>query len=401
MEEEQAVASIISKVEEGTLAEFLTSVAGLFEECFHLRSSKKNKHLRAIELEKNFNACRTKSNPASKAWDEILLGVGFGKNTASDSLYQHVLQHFWSTVGSVSVQQENTERTMQPDSQPADDMEVEAVTDHAGWAIKRARDIIKSSTETNLRIKKSSSEEDSYKIDKSVALELISNLGKDEKQPDGRFRFLPSREVQEFFSSLHIVVDNLLSKSHFHVEKNKVVTNCLKQLSADQQLRNDWFLLTNECAYPKPVAVFVSEKVCTMFVKSKQQVNREKFALKPQKGSVALREELRGKISKSSGVTEQQNKTAKSAPVKNLPELVLKLRRNFESPENVTCCFKEIFDQPSKRDILLNLSGKELTKVLLALGKPGLDGKKKTRQVDVLLAGSEEFVIKYPEKVDR
>ena len=172
VEEEQAVASIISKVEEGTFAEFLTSVAGLFEECFHLRSSKKNKHLGAIELEKNFNACRTKSNPASKAWDEILLGVGVEKNTASDSLYQHVLQHFWSTVGSVSVQQENTERTMQPDSQPADDMEVEAVTDHAGWAIKRARDIIKSSTETNLRIKKSSGEEASYKIDKSVALEF-------------------------------------------------------------------------------------------------------------------------------------------------------------------------------------------------------------------------------------
>ena len=41
VEEEQAVASIISKVEEGTFAEFLTSGAGLFEECFHLRSSKK------------------------------------------------------------------------------------------------------------------------------------------------------------------------------------------------------------------------------------------------------------------------------------------------------------------------------------------------------------------------
>ena len=120
VEEERAVALIISKVEEGKFAEFLTSVAGLFEECFHLRSSKKNKHLGAIELEKNFNACRTKSNPASKAWDEILLHVGVEKNTASDSLYQHVLQHFWSTVGSV-FQQENRETTIQPDSQPADD----------------------------------------------------------------------------------------------------------------------------------------------------------------------------------------------------------------------------------------------------------------------------------------
>ena len=43
--------------------------------------------------------------------------------------------------------------------------------------------------------------------------------------------------------------------------------------------------------------------------KSKQQVARDKFALKPQKGSVALREELRGK---SSGVKGQQNKNVVS-----------------------------------------------------------------------------------------
>ena len=32
-------------------------------------------------------------------------------------------------------------------------MKIDAVKDHAGWAIKRARDIIKSSTEDKLRIK--------------------------------------------------------------------------------------------------------------------------------------------------------------------------------------------------------------------------------------------------------
>ena len=69
---------------------------------------------------------------------------------------------------------------------------------------------------------------------------------------------------------------------------NKVVTDCLKQPSADQQLRNDWFSLTNEYAYPKPVAVFALEKVYTMFVKSKQQVNREKFALKPENVTCCL-----------------------------------------------------------------------------------------------------------------
>ena len=35
------------------------------------------------------------------------------------------------------------------------------------------------------------------------------------------------------------------------------------------------------------------------------------------------------------------------------------------------------------------------------LHKIELDGKKKTRKVDVLLrAGNEEYIIKYPEKVD-
>ena len=72
-----------------------------------------------------------------------------------------------------------------------------------------------------------------------MALEL-SKLGNDEKQQDGRFRFIPRREVADGFFSLHVVVDNLLSKSQFVVEKEKVVTNCLQQLSTDQQLGNDW-----------------------------------------------------------------------------------------------------------------------------------------------------------------
>ena len=173
-------------------------------------------------------------------------------------------------------------------------------------------------------------------------------------------------------------MDNLLCKSQFVVEKEKVVTNCLQHLSRHQQLRKDWVTLIGK-GFSKPVAVFVLQKVCIMFEKSKQQVSRDKFALKPQKGSVALREELRGKIGKSSGVKGQQNKNVVSPPSKSLPEIVLKLRRNFESPEIVTNCLKEICDQPDKKDILIHLSGKELSRLLSALGKPALDGKKKTR----------------------
>ena len=147
--------------------------------------------------------------------------------------------------------------------------------------------------------------------------------------------------------------------------------------------------------------MFVLEKICLMFVKSKQQIVREKLSLKPRKGSVALREELKGKIGKASRSTAKQTKTTETGAANIVPPVITKLRDNFESPDNVTCCLREIFQQPTKREILLSLSGKELTKLLLALGQPGLDGKKKTRQVEVLLSSSHQCIIKYPDKVDR
>ena len=73
VEQERAIASVLSKVDEVKFVEFVASVAGLFEQCFGLRSSKQNKHLRGIELERNFTECRSKTNPASKAWEDILL----------------------------------------------------------------------------------------------------------------------------------------------------------------------------------------------------------------------------------------------------------------------------------------------------------------------------------------
>ena len=69
-------------------------------------------------------------------------------------------------------------------------------------------------------------------------------------------------KLETVFFSLHVVVDNLLSKSQFVVEKEKVVTNCLQQLSTDQQLRKDWVTLIDE-GFSKPVA-FVLQKVCIM-----------------------------------------------------------------------------------------------------------------------------------------
>ena len=113
-----------------------------------------------------------------------------------------------------------------------------------------------------------------------------------------------------------------------------------------------------------------------------------------------MREELKGKSDKARGSTAKQTTSTETVAAKIVPSVVLKLRHNFESLGNVTCCLREILQQPSKREILLSLSGKELTKLLLALGQPGLDGKK-TRRVEILLWSSHECIMKYHDKVDR
>ena len=59
-----------------------------------------------------------------------------------------------------------------------------------------------------------------------------------------------------------------VSSPNLTIEKEKVVTNCLQHLSRDQQLRKDWVTLIGE-GFSKPVAVFVLQKICIMFVKSK------------------------------------------------------------------------------------------------------------------------------------
>lgn len=73
---------------------------------------------------------RVVPNVASKAWDEILLEVGIEVNAVSDSVLQHILQYFRSTIGSVT-QKETPSSSHQPKTQE-DEMEFEAVSDHAG-----------------------------------------------------------------------------------------------------------------------------------------------------------------------------------------------------------------------------------------------------------------------------
>ena len=79
-------------------------------------------------------------SPANKAWEEIRLEQGI-KNMPLVTVHFDI----YLSISVVSVIRKDSVETpssvFQPGSQP-DDMEFAAVTDHAGWAIKRARNIV-------------------------------------------------------------------------------------------------------------------------------------------------------------------------------------------------------------------------------------------------------------------
>jgi hypothetical protein len=158
-----------------------------------------------------------------------------------------------------------------------------------------------------------------------------------------------------------------------------------------------WLLLLQHHGFTKPESAFVLEKICLMFVKSKQDIMREKFALKPKKGSVSLREGLNGKKSAKSKDEKQIQNLPKAKS--SIPIIISKLRQEFHNPEWVQRCMYEIVMSGEPKEILVHLTGKELTRLLSSFGKPGLNGKKKSKQIDLLCSGDAEFVVKFPEKV--
>lgn len=105
------------------------------------------------------------------------------------------------------VQQENSHPTAR--SKP-DASELEAIKYHPGWAIKRARDVIKVSCETSntLVLQRSSTDESEVHVNPQSAMALIHSLGQDEKITNtDMYHFIVSEEVVPFFVLLHDFTD--------------------------------------------------------------------------------------------------------------------------------------------------------------------------------------------------
>jgi len=226
---------------------------------------------------------------------------------AADIVLQHILQHFWSTADSkyTPCVKLNVPATS---SRHVDSSEFQAIKYHGAWSIKRSRDEIKRRS-GNIIIKQSPKDPSEVIVTKEDAVALISKLGNDVLQTDYSYIFEITDEVANFFIRLHDIVDAYLSKKSIATQKGSVVTNCLKVVSTSIEIRQIWTTTVRMHGYSRGTQTVVLQYICTFFVKSKQQISREKLGLKPQKISVALREGIKSKKSKK----KKQNTTCMSA----------------------------------------------------------------------------------------
>jgi hypothetical protein len=381
--------------------DFIQSVLKLVQDCLH-ETEDVPVVQRAVALERTFS--RNRSNgihylAVKQSWEKLIFCSGQNVQLSSasvDVILQQILQHFWFT-GSNSHTQDATIDLSNVDSLPATTSNIDAnqdndtIRDHAGWAIKRARDVIfKGQNELPA---KATVDEDSPVIfgSKTDALAVLSLLGEDKKQPDDSYRFSIYEHVIPFFIFLHKLAESLLSPENILREKENILKFCLDRMSTNKELRGRWNELTPNSDIRTSVVVL--QRIVTFFMKSKQQIIREKEGLKPNKNSVALRQQIRRPNKKCSTISSTQTTT---------DHHIQTLRTNFDSSSlDVFLLHLKTLPPSEQEHILGNLQGKELGKILKSLGQPAFLGKKKEKQIQTLLEAVKGGMVcvKFPDEV--
>ena len=277
-----------------TLDCFVSVFVEAFNKCNGSVKNFKSDGVRAIRLEKKFATLRNdmESN-LFDAWKR-LAGDAHSLET-SVVVYQHVLQHFWSCVtlqGKSSQSVEDEYRSVDDVSADLDkdEAEREAIRRHAGWAVKRARDLINSGA-TILSIKKSKDENSPVtEVTKTCLLSFFDKFGVDLQQNTGKYLFIVNDAILEFFIVLHKEVEDFIIRTG--IDKDTVVL-CLQYLSCNEHIRAEWKKVVGERSGEEEAAsIIILQRIVSMFLKSKQQIIREQLHLKPQKESKSLRASL-------------------------------------------------------------------------------------------------------------
>ena len=245
---------ISSNGTEEKVQSFLLCVRQAFSAFYSVRAKEKTK--RVIQIEQNFfrNASAERLQIEAQ-WDE-LVGPEITASVAhkhSRIVLEYVLLHFWSVKESKNSQEHFNIRSTK--SKP-DCSELEAIKYHAGWAVKRTRDIIKASAEASnpLLLKKSLRDDSEVRGDPQSAMALIALLGKDEQVGDAsgagsdtsRFNFIVDDEVVPFFVLLHDFTEEYLSQSNLETHGDKIIIDYLKAMSASCEIREAWEGISRE-----------------------------------------------------------------------------------------------------------------------------------------------------------
>ena len=394
---------VLSSERHDVVRKFINSVVSFFKDCFREVERENNQQQKAIKVEKIFAERRSNSchyAVVQNAWDNLCCleknpeGINNEFSNVSETILQQILQHFWSVKSNkaelnVKFNDQQCTGMESFSTSCTDSSEYESIKDHAGWALKRTRDVlVKGPNQIPLKETDEPTSTILY-ADKPSAIEIISLLGTDVKQLDSNFRFIIHDHVTPFFVYLHVLVEEMLKPLNFETQRGNVLLQCLSELSKNKELREKWLALVSNSDLK--TAIVVLQRVVTFFVKSKQQIVREKEGLKPNKNSISLRQGIKSSIKKN---TSRQTRASTE---------ILTLREAFGCSKTVADFLSNLekLPQTDRKALLSELHGKELTKILKAIGQPGLKGKRKENQITLLLQAIEKGVssIRSPEEV--
>ena len=87
-----------------------------------------------------------------------------------------------------------------------------------------------------------------------------------------------------------MLVESLMTPTTMVAQKGTILINCLEKLSKNKEIRAKWSSIVPISDTPSSVVLL--QRIVTFFLKSKQQILREKGCLKPNKKSMAIRPQL-------------------------------------------------------------------------------------------------------------
>ena len=333
-----------------------------------LNAGKKSHQLNSfVIIERKFKDFRLASEN-SEAWYSVLNACGVERNDASSCCLQHILQHFWTTNSAMTPEMPAIPPPRMTISESQEDeLENAGILHHGGWCIKRARDDTRDLPAiVQLRVRLGS--EEKIEVQKVQIENMVGTIGQDVPCGNEGYKFVVNEHFIQFFKALHDKA-SVFIKYGIEQHLKDTVNQCFDEMAKDKDIRALWSsaLGLEKCSdlTVMGASVIILKSTVFFFLKSKQNSMCKKINVAPVKKSVALRQALKASGSKDVNKRKLCEKDG----------LITKIRNSYTESEKLRRVLVELGQHEQIEEICMELSGKELTKLLKALGKPSYSGK--------------------------